>query len=353
MEVLIDLGKLRHNISVLQAICRDAGLQVVWVTKGCHSYPAVIGLLGEMGAEIIGDAYVQNFQSILGAFPGELMMICFPTLSQTAEAVAGADTNLISCADHAAALSRAAQVVGQKQQVILMVDVGNLREGVMPHRILPVVKKILALPGIELAGLGTSVGCFGGYCVGLKDMETLLRIAEETEESVNIKLPVISVASGTMILDLIREGKIPEGINQVRIGAGFLVGEKPPTKEPIAQLDQGAFILRTEIVERMRKPSLPGTQTGRDAFGRTISFEDFGDRSKALLNIGVVDVDVYDLTPITSGVRIVGASSNYTICDVTDCTEKLEVGRHLDFRMGYSAMSKAMASKYTQKTVIA
>jgi predicted amino acid racemase len=132
----------------------------------------------------------------------------------------------------------------------------------------------------------------------------------------------------------------------------LLVGEKPPTREPIAGLYQDAFTWRGEILELARKPSRPLGPTGSDAFGKQVVFEDLGDRTKALLNFGMNDVDIYGLTPLTAGVRIVGGTSNYTVCDVTDCPRSLRVGVTLDFRMAYSAMSKAMLSPHALKILL-
>jgi predicted amino acid racemase len=105
-------------------------------------------------------------------------------------------------------------------------------------------------------------------------------------------------------------------------------------------------------LEISRKPSLPAEPTGYDAFGRKVVFENKGERENALLNFGVIDVDIYDLTPKAAGVQIIGGTSNYTVCDVTECTEKLNVGDQLDFRMAYSAMARAMSSRYVLKTIL-
>ena len=55
--------------------------------------------------------------------------------------------------------------------------------------------------------------------------------------------------------------------------------------------------MRGEILELARKPSLPQAPTGSDAFGRTVAFEDLGERNRALVDFGMTDVDVYALTP--------------------------------------------------------
>ncbi|MFH0785612.1 MAG: alanine racemase [Pseudomonadota bacterium] len=352
MEVSIHLEKIKHNISIIQDISRKAGLQTVWVTKGCHSHPAIICALDEMGAEIVGEVYPSNLQRISKIFSGDLMMIHFPALSQARETVACTDINLVSSLEHTEALSRAAEEMGKQQRIIMMVDVGNLREGVMPKKVLSTVRKILPLRGVELIGLGTSVGCYGGYLAEERDLHQLEKITKETEEASGHRFQVLSAGSGTMLFELIRNRKLPERINQMRIGAALLVGEKPPTKEPIYPLHQDCFIFSGEILEMDRKPSLPSGRTGFDAFGRKVTFEDMGERMKVLLNFGMVDVDIYNLTPRTPGVKIIGGTSNYTICDIHDCPEKFWVGKCLDFRMGYSAMTRAMSSVYVLKKVV-
>lgn len=352
MEVLIDLAKLDHNIAVIQAICRHARVQAVWVTKGCHSHPAVVDLLASRGAAVLGEVYADNLRRIRDGFAGELLMIQPPSHHQLDVALAFADTLLVSSVDNAAALARAARRAGRRPRLILMVDVGNLREGVLPDAVAGVVTRILELPHVDLIGLGTSVGCFGGYLANERDLQRLVHVAATVSAATGHHFRTLSAGSGTMLLELAAAGSMPPEINQLRIGAAFLVGDQPPTGRPLPALHQDAFLMRGEILELARKPSLPQAPTGSDAFGRTVAFEDLGERNRALLDFGMTDVDVYALTPRSAGVRVLGATSNYTICDVTECPECLRVGSHLDFRMAYSAMARAMASVHTPKTLV-
>lgn len=352
MEVVIDLAKLDHNIAVIQAICRHAGVQAVWVTKGCHSHPAVVDLLASRGAAVLGDVYADNLGRIRDNFAGELQMIQPPSRRQLEAALAYADTLLVSSVDNVAALAQTARRGGHRPRLILMVDVGNLREGVLPDAVAGVVTRILELPHVDLIGLGTSVGCFGGYLANERDLQRLVHVAATVSAATGHHFRTLSAGSGTMLLELAAAGSMPPEINQLRIGAAFLVGDQPPTGRPLPALHQDAFLMRGEILELARKPSLPQAPTGSDAFGRTVAFEDLGERNRALLDFGMTDVDVYALTPRSAGVRVLGATSNYTICDVTECPECLRVGSHLDFRMAYSAMARAMASVHTPKTLV-
>ena len=145
---------------------------------------------------------------------------------------------------------------------------------------------------------------------------------------------------------------MPERINQLRIGAALFVGEMPPTKTAIPGLYHDAFILQGEVLETTLKPSMPAGSTGRDAFGKQVVFKDRGSRQLCILNFGLLDVDAYDLTPLAEGLRIVGATSNYTLCDTTRCDPQPAIGDILEFRMAYSSMARAMASDAVEKVVV-
>ena len=280
------------------------------------------------------------------------MRIHIPGAQQAGETVRWAHISLISHPAHARWLAEAASRLGLTHDLIFMIDVGNRREGALPEIASEMVSEVARIPHVRLVGLGASVGCYGGYRAGLADLERLVAAAHGVRNHTGQALDVLSVGSGTMLLDLVRAGRVPAGITQLRIGAAVWVGEMPPTRTAIDCLHQDAFCFCGEILESGHKPSLPTGQTGTDAFGRTVVFENAGDRHLVVMNFGMVDVDAYDLTPLDDGVRIVGATSNYTICDVTDAAVNLSVGSILTFRMGYSATVRAMSSTETVKTVV-
>jgi ornithine racemase len=353
MEIIVDRSKIRDNISTIRSICETAGLKPVWITKGCQAHPDLLSMLGPYGDDTLGDVRSANLKRIRATFGGPLMQVNIPSRGQIDETVRLADVTLISHPVHAQWIDNAARRAGKRHDVLLMVDVGNRREGAMPRAGGAMAEAIDRLAHVRLAGLGTSVGCYGGYRACRADLERLVQVAGEAERAVGHPLPVISAGSGTMLLALARRKGLPPRVNQLRIGAAVWVGEMPPTRTPIAGLHQDAFLFRGEILESGVKPSLPAEATGTDAFGRKVVFENHGDRHLILMNFGVVDTDPYDLTPRSPGVRIVGATSNYTICDVTDAAVPAEIGSALTFRMGYSAMARAMSSPDTVKRMAA
>ncbi|MBI9082828.1 MAG: alanine racemase [Desulfobacterales bacterium] len=352
MEVLVHLEKIRENLATIRGFCRQAGLQPVWITKGCQAYDPILSDLTVHTDEVLGDVRPANLARLRRAFSGKVMRVQISGAQQAGETVRSAHTTLISHPAHARWLGKAAGSLGITHDLIFMIDVGNRREGALPVAVSEMVREVAQIPHVCLVGLGASVGCYGGYRAGLADLERLVATALGVRNDTGLALDVLSVGSGTMLLDLVRQGRVPAGITQLRIGAAVWVGEMPPTRTAIDGLHQDAFCFCGEILESGLKPSLPEGQTGTDAFGRQVVFENAGDRHLVLMNFGMVDVDAYDLTPLEAGVRVIGATSNYTICDVTDAATAFSVGSVLTFRMGYSAMVRAMSSTETVKTVV-
>jgi len=352
MRTFIHLDKLRHNISSIRDICRQAGVKPVWVTKGCNAHPQILSLLAEVPGEIVGIVRPSHLERARKIYPGKLMMVQLPDHDQASAIGVSPDIWLVSAPAHAKMIADHAKRQGRLQELILMVDVGNHREGVVPERTLSTAETLMTNEGISLIGLGTTVGCYGGYKAGLADLEKLVTIASETEERLSCRFHTLSVGSGSMLLRLVEQGVIPERINQLRIGAAVFVGEEPPTKRAIPGLFQDVFVFQGEVLETSLKPAIPNGTTGTDAFGKKLVFENNGLRRLCILNFGLLDVDSYDLTPLTRGLRIIAAASNYTICDTTDCDSQPTIGDHLEFRMAYSSMARAMASGEVKKTFI-
>lgn len=321
----------------------------VWVTKGCRAYSKILSLLAEVPGEVVGVVRPTHLVRARQLYTGRLMMLQLPDKEQVAVIGDTSDTWLVSDPAHARMIAAVAQRQGQMQELILMVDVGNHREGVIPELTVSTAAAIMENEGVSLIGMGTTVGCYCGYKAGVADMENLVSIASETEAQLGCRFETLSVGSGTMLLGLAEQGEMPERINQLRIGAAVLVGEEPPTKRAIPGLFQDAFIFQGKVLETSLKPPTPEGSIGTDAFGNQVVFEDQGVRRLCILNFGLLDVDSYDLTPLTEGLRIIAAASNYTICDTTDCDLQPAIGDTLEFRMAYSSMARAMASKDVEK----
>ncbi|MEA4963847.1 alanine/ornithine racemase family PLP-dependent enzyme [Lutispora sp.] len=345
----IDMTKIKYNAQKIKDLCQKSGIDICIVTKGfCAELPVVEALV-EDGHNFFGDARIQNIAKVKRKFPDvKYMMIRIPKISEAEEVIRYADISLQSQLEVIKAYSDKAESMGKVHSIILMIDVGDLREGVLPEDSGTLVGEILAMNGVKLIGIGTNVGCYGGILPTAENTTVLVNLRDSLEKDHKVELPIISGGS-TCALKLLREGKLPKGINNLRIGEAVLLGEDSTNGLFIENLHQDAFILKAEVVELRQKPSVPIGRSGYDAFGNPPVFLDKGIRKRAILAVGRQDVRIEALTPISEGMEILGGSSDHLIVDVTASKEKVEPGSLISFRCAYSAVLSLTTSSYVEK----
>ena len=347
--VTIDLEKIEHNARTIVELCRAHGLAVVGVTKCTCGHPEIAKAMVRGGVAAIGESQLENIQRIkAAAVESPCMLLRLPSPSEVNEVVEWVDVSLNSELAVLAALSRAARHRGRIHDVIIMVDLGDLREGLWPSEVIPFMREALRLPGIRIAGLGTNLACFGGVIPSEDNMLRLARLADRVEQTFGFKLRWISGANSSG-LDLIAAGHMPPGINQARIGEAILLGRETTHRRAWPGTFQDAFALHAEILELKRKPSAPIGERTEDAFGNLSSFENHGDIERALVNIGREEVSIEGITPHDARLKIIGASSSYLVLDMSRAAGVFTVGDELTFSLNYGALLTAMTSEYVKK----
>lgn len=351
-RLVIDLGKIKKNAIYIKDLCSRNGVEVMGVTKGFCAHPVIAKAFYEAGIRNFGDSRIKNIKKLREAgIQGEMTLIRIPMISESDEVVKWADTSLNSQIEVLEALSSSAVDQGKTHKVILMVDVGDLREGVLPEDLEDLVRDTLKLKGIKITGLGCNVGCFGGVLPTRENTRILVNLAEELQKEFNLSIKVLSGGS-TCGISLLEKGELPRGINQFRIGEGILLGRDSTGNRDIPGTYQDTMKLIAEVVELKEKPSVPVGEIGKDAFGNTPIFEDRGIRKRAILAIGRQDVDPENLIPLIRGVEVLGASSDHLILDVTDSEKEVSVGMEFPFRFTYGGMLRLMTSEYVEKVFI-
>jgi predicted amino acid racemase len=347
--VKIDLRKIAENARLVTTACGDLGIEVVGVTKACCANIAVAEAMLAGGGRSLGDARGQKLKQLRKAgIDVPLMLLRIPMVSEAAEVVSVADCSLVSELVTVEELSKAAISTGRIHSVVVMVDMGDLREGVVPQQILPFIRQVLKFPGIRLRGLGANFACYAGLAPTPALLQKLVELAECTRETYGIDLPVVS-GGNSANMGLIMARSMPPGINQLRIGEAILLGRETVNRLPIHGAHLDAFTLHAEIVELQEKPSVPPGASGQDAFGKRPLFVDRGIRRRAIVAIGRQDVAVEGLVPIANGVEVLGGSSDHLILDVSDAEKALGVGDEIAFSLQYSALVHTMISPYVTK----
>jgi len=344
----IDLDKIEQNARVIVDLCARHGIAVTGVTKGVCGHPDVANAMLRGGVSAIGESHIENIRRLKSAgVETPYLLLRLPPLSEVDQVVEVADVSLNSELAVLAGLAQAAERRGRVHDVIVMVDLGDLREGVWPGDLVPFVREALRLRGVRISGIGTNLACFGAVAPSAENMNRLVDLADETERTLGITLDCISGANSSGI-ELIASGRMPKRVNHARIGEAILLGRETVHRHPWPGTFQDAFQLHAEVLELRKKPSLPIGERCEDAFGKYPAFADRGDVWRALLDIGREDVDIDGLIAVDSRIAILGGSSDYLVVDVT-AAGHLHVGDEIAFSPKYGALLAAMTSEYVEK----
>jgi predicted amino acid racemase len=242
-------------------------------------------------------------------------------------------------------LARHASLHNKIHQVILMIELGDLREGILLSDVEPVVAEVMDLQGVKLIGVGTNLACFGGVRPTEATMQALSAMAENLQQQYGITFEIVSGGNSANYQWFVSTPDVGL-INHVRIGEAILLGCDTLTREWIPGLYTDAFTLVAEVVELKTKPARPYGEIAQDAFGRVPAFKGKGTMERAILALGKQDVDCSAIKPRIKA-DVLGASSDHLILDVTGLG--LEVGTNVQFDLGYSALLRAMTSPYVEK----
>ncbi|SHI52322.1 Predicted amino acid racemase [Geosporobacter subterraneus DSM 17957] len=348
-RIEIDLSKIRANTQVLVDRCKNAGIQVAGVTKVFCAVPQVAEAMVEGGINMLADARLENFGKI-AHIPIQKLLLRLPMISQAEKVVSLVDISLNSEIATIKKLSEASIKQGKVHKIILMIDLGDLREGIWSDQIHTTIKEITQLEGVQLVGIGTNLTCYGGVIPNPTNLGQLVNIAMEIEDTFQIRMEIISGGNSSSLY-LLERGEMPKAINHLRLGESIVLGRETAFGEPISGTYQDAFTLIAEIVELKEKPSVPIGEIGMDAFGNKPVFEDHGIRKRAILAIGRQDVSVNNLIPKDEKISILGASSDHLIVDVTDSLKEYSVGDEVAFDIEYGALLQLMTSEYVFKKI--
>ena len=348
-QLEINLPKLRHNVREVVERCRKYGINVCGVIKGANGQVDVARAFLDGGATELGTSRIEQVIRCREAgIPGPYLLVRVPMLSEVEDVVRWCDTSLESEVAVLDALEAACGRQNKTHRVIVMADLGDLREGFWDKdEMVEVCAHVERdLPHVHLAGIGVNLGCYGSIQPTPDKMEDLVAIARRIEDRIGRKLEVIS-GGATSSYTLVHWDTMPAGINHLRIGEGILNAKDLQVDWGIHDMDylhMDAFTIRAQVLEVKTKPSHPVGKIAMDAFCRIPTYVDRGMRKRCLLGIGHADVgDASRLIPRLEGVEVLGGSSDHCILDIEDCAQEIRVGDILEFSVIYSAMLYAIA----------
>ena len=347
-RLVVNLESIAANTAEVVGRARTHGVAIAGVTKACCGAPPVAEAMLQGGVAMLADSRLENLarlrESGLAKVP--LMLLRLPMPSRVREAVELAEVVLVSELETMRSLGRSARA--RRVKAVIMVDLGDLREGLWPDRVPDVLERAAAIAGLELFGLGTNLTCYGGIKPTSANLGGLVALAESLRRKMGLPLPLVS-GGNTSSLPLLWEGGLPAGVTHLRVGEGILLGVETLARTPLPGMRQDAFRLVAEVIEVQRKPSLPIGEVCQDAFGQTPQFIERGWESRAILALGRQDCVPEGLRPLQQDLLVLGASSDHLI--LADGAG-LAVGDEVSFLPSYGALLAAMTSPYVAKEYV-
>ena len=352
-ELVIDISKLRHNIHYVRNYCEAKQLELVVVLKGAFSVSAVIQEFLLAGVHTFGISDLMMAKKCSQYQMNTPVFIKLPSIREAPAVVQYCGASVNSELRVVQALARAAREKATSHGIILMVDLGDQREGVMPEETLSTVEAILdaGKENLDFLGIGTNLGC----CAGALPEDSMIRVLDELALEIERRFgagPRVVSVGGSVMLDWMQHHELPRRVNQIRLGEVMLLGNIPGVNEKHANLHDDVFIFRTDVLEVKDKLIQKPVCQGKDALGYDPKITCSGIRKRALLNFGISNTDPSGLETELANCEIVAYNSNYTIVDCSDCDTDLKPGDVLEFKMNYRSLLQSCISPFVTVTFI-
>lgn len=368
----INLKKFEENVAAVAKLVKDDSgcTTLALVTKGHSADPELVKVIvNNPKVDFVADSRLINLRNYFSALGDgneeagrkafydagkKTLLLRIPMQSELSEVVKLVDLCQISEIETIKLLDNEAGAIGKVQDILLMIDMGDLREGIFfrnKEDIHSAVSEILELKNINLKGISVNLTCYGAIIPKEDNLSEFVGIAREIEERHGVKLDIVSGGNSSSVY-LAEEGRLPEGITNLRIGEAHLQGTEAAYGNRVKGTNDDVFILEAEIVELKTKPSLPIGESGVDAFGHVPHYEDKGDMKRAIIAVGKQDIELDSMTPLDEKIEIMGGSSDHIILDVTHSETAYKVGDIVKFRLGYSGMLRATTSKYVDRVYV-
>jgi len=344
-RIEISLSQIRENTKKLSELYMQKGISLMGVTKAVLGEPSIAKAMIQGGVKFIADSRIENIQKMKSAGISTQFVLLRTPLSQAESIVKNADISLNTEIETLKKLSYHAKGQNKIHQVIIMVELGDLREGILPCDLPQLVRKSLSLPHIKIIGIGCNLACYGGIKPDDKNMRELSELVDLIEKEFQIDLEIIS-GGNSANFEWFKSSQDVGRVNNLRLGESILLGCETVGRKVIPGLHTGAFQLIAEVIESKRKASVPLGEICQDAFGNVPGFLDRGDHQRVIIALGRQDVQVSNLKS-NNKLKMIGSSSDHIILDGEN--HNLEVGDEIRFSLDYSGLLATMTSPFVIK----
>lgn len=353
--ITLSKKNLKYNFDYLEKLFDRYDIRWSVVSKLLCGEMIFLEEIMRLGIKQFCDSRMTNIRVIKKIDPTvETIYIKPPATPAIREIVQYADISFNTEYSTLEKLSLEAIRQGKIHKVIIMVELGELREGVLRDEVLELYEKVLKLPSIQVVGLGTNFSCLSGVLPDHDKLNQLVLYRELVVAKHKKAVPYVSGGSSVTI-PLLLNGELPAGVNHFRVGETLFFGTDVYHSTPFSDMKHNVFRMHAEIIELEEKSVIPDGRLGNNLEGYTPSYneDDKGKTSiRAILDVGLLDVEYAHIFPEDELITCFGASSDMLIVDLGENQANYKVGDIIDFRMDYMGAFRLMNSKYIGKKVI-
>lgn len=353
--ITLHVEKLKHNFDHLEHLFSEQEIQWSVVTKLLCGHKAYLTELLSLNIRQICDSRVENLRIIKEMKPDiETIYIKPPEKRSLKNIVKYADISINTEKETLKLLSEEAQRQNKIHKVIIMIELGELREGIMRDDLIEFYSEVFTYQNIEIVGIGANLSCLYGVLPSHDKLIQLCLYEQLIEAKFNKQIQYVSGGSSVTI-PLIYQNTLPKGINHFRVGETLFMGTDAYNHIPYETMKADVFTLRAEIIELIEKPTVPMGEMGTNVDGHATEFnpELIGTTSyRAIIDMGLLDTDMQHITPVDRDIEIVGASSDMLVIDLKENPRNYKASDLLEFTMDYMGILRALNSKYIEKRVV-
>ncbi len=331
--ITINLDKLKYNICHTLDLCKAKSINLAPVTKSICADQSIIDCFNASDVSIIADSRLDNFANMKTT--KEKFLIRPAATCEADDVVKYSDTSLQCDLKTIMALDKAAKSNGLTHNIILLVDLGDLRDGI-PYSdqdtILSCVAFIHTSENLNLTGIATNYNCFLGYLPNDDNMQELVNLHKLIMPFYDTDNPVVSGGNSSSVSILLSDKKgFPKEFNQLRMGEAIMLGRDPSDNSFIPGYETDVFTLHVPLIEVYEKKAPSGDIMRR-----------------GILAIGKQDLQLDHIIPRDNRIKVLGGCSDECVVDLTDATE-YNSGDELIFDLEYGALMSAFAGSFIYK----
>lgn len=352
--ITLNQNKLKENYEHLNQLFFGEDIEWTPVAKVLCGNKLFLEELIRLNIRQICDSRVSNLKTIRSINPTiETIYIKPPAKRSIRSIVKYADISFNTEYTTIKMLSNESIRQYKTHKIVIMIELGELREGVMRDELIDFYEKIFRLPNIEVIGIGTNLTCMYGVLPNHDKLIQLSLYRQLIEAKFNRKIPYIS-GGASVTIPLIQQGVLPKSVNHFRVGETLFLGTDVYHNRPFEKMNNDVFILYAEIIELSEKPLVPTGELGYNLNNEKKEFnqEDYGQTTlRAIVDIGLLDIEPEHIFPIDEDIRILGESSDMFVLDLGENRSQKKVGDLITFKMDYMGLLRLMNSNYIEKKV--